>query len=270
MLTRIITALVAICVLIPVLIFASVELFAGITVLKLALALITCIAIFEASECVGTKKVLILFPSVAVGAFLILTTGESLSHYAPVMILLLFLLLFIGVLGHKNYKVETLLVHFAFMFYVVASFGALLLVFSRNGGFFFPLVFFGAWITDTFAYFSGYFFGKHKLIPEVSPKKTVEGAIGGTVFCTASFVIYGIARNCDTKSVILLGVIGFVAALVSQLGDLSASLIKRHYGIKDYGKLFPGHGGVLDRFDSILSVSVLLYLVTELPVGGLF
>ena len=65
---------------------------------------------------------------------------------------------------------------------------------------------------------------------------------------------------------ILLGAIGLVAAVVSQLGDLSASLIKRHYGIKDYGKLFPGHGGVLDRFDSIISVSVLLYLVTELPL----
>ena len=270
MLTRIITAVVAICVLIPVLIFASVELFAGITILKLAMALITCIAIFEVSECVGIKKALVLCPSVAVGAFLILTTKNDLSHYAPVMTLLLFLLFFIGVIGNKSYKVDTLLVHFAFIFYVVASFGALLLVFSRNEGFFFPLVFFGAWITDTFAYFSGYFFGKHKLIPSVSPKKTIEGAIGGTVFCTLSFVIYGIARGCDTKAVILLAVIGLVAAVVSQLGDLSASLIKRHYGIKDYGKLFPGHGGVLDRFDSILSVSVLLYLITELPLGGLF
>ncbi len=270
MLTRIITAVVAICVLIPVLVFASVELFAGITVLKLALALITCIAVFEASECVGTKKPIILCPSIGISATLIFSTGEDLSHYAPVMTLLLFLLFFIGVLGNKSFKVDTLLVHFAFIFYVVASFGALLLVFSRNNGFFFPLVFFGAWITDTFAYFSGYFFGKHKLIPSVSPKKTVEGAIGGTFFCTLSFVIYGIVRECDAKSVILLAVIGLIAAIVSQLGDLSASLIKRHYGIKDYGKLFPGHGGVLDRFDSILSVSVLLYLITELPVGGLF
>ena len=118
--------------------------------------------------------------------------------------------------------------------------------------------------------FSGFFFGRRKLIPEVSPKKTVEGAIGGTVFCTLSLVIYGIAKGCSAKAVILLAAIGLVAAVVSQLGDLSASLIKRHYGIKDYGKLFPGHGGVLDRFDSILSVSVLLYLITELPVGGLF
>ncbi len=266
MLTRIITAVVALCVLIPVLIFANVELFAGITILKLALAVVGCIAIVEAAGCVGAKKPLLVLPALAVGAFLLLTTGNSLSHYAPVMSLLLFLLLFIGVIGHKAYIIDILLVFFAFTFYVVASFGALLLVFSREGGFYFPLVFLGAWITDTFAYFTGVFFGKHKLIPEVSPKKTVEGAIGGTVFCTLSFVIYSIVRGCDTKSVILIGVIGLIAAIVSQLGDLSASLIKRHYGIKDYGKLFPGHGGVLDRFDSILSVSVLLYLVTELPL----
>ena len=266
MLTRIITAVVALCVLIPVLIFANTELFAGITILKLALAVIGCIAIVEAAGCVGAKKPLLVIPSIVAGAFLLLSTGESLSHYAPVMSLLLFLLLFVGVLAHKTYKIDTLLVFFAFTFYVVASFGALLLVFSREGGFYFPLVFLGAWITDTFAYFTGVFFGKHKLIPEVSPKKTVEGAIGGTVFCTLSFVLYSIVKGCDTQSVILLGVIGLIAAVVSQLGDLSASLIKRHYGIKDYGKLFPGHGGVLDRFDSILSVSVLLYLVTELPL----
>jgi phosphatidate cytidylyltransferase len=270
MLTRILTAVIALCVLIPVLIFASFELFAGITVLKLALALVTCIAVMEAADCIGTKKPLLYIPALVASAFLILTTGNSLSHYAPVMILLLFLFLFLGVLRHKEFKVDTIMVFFAFSYYIVASFGALLLVYERLDGFFFPLVFFGAWVTDTFAYFSGFFFGKHKLIPEVSPKKTVEGAVGGTLFCILSFIIYGIVKGCDAKSVVLLAFIGLAAAVVSQLGDLSASLIKRHYGIKDYGKLFPGHGGVLDRFDSILAVSVLLYLITELPVEVFF
>jgi phosphatidate cytidylyltransferase len=73
-------------------------------------------------------------------------------------------------------------------------------------------------------------------------------------------------KGCDIQSIIIIGIIGLLSAIVSQFGDLSASLIKRHYGIKDYGKLFPGHGGVLDRFDSIFAVSVLLYLITELPL----
>ncbi len=267
--TRIITALVALCLLIPVLIFASVEVVFGITVIQIALAVITGVAVIEASGCVGAKNALLTLPSLIATVFLILTTRTSLSHYAPVMALLLFFLLFAGVLGHKKIKVDTVLILFAFVFYIVISFGALLLVFERNDAFFFPLVFFGAWITDTFAYFSGYFFGHHKLIPEVSPKKTVEGAVGGTIFCTLSFVIYGLVRGCDTLQIFILALIGLSSAIVSQLGDLSASLIKRHFGIKDYGKLFPGHGGVLDRFDSILAVSVLLYLVTEL-IGGQF
>ncbi len=270
MLTRIITAVVALCILIPVLMFASTEICCGITVLNAALALIGAVAVFEAAECVGAKKAFLICPSVAASVFLLLTTKENLAHYTPVMALILFLLLFIGVIGNKSFKADTIMVFFAFTFYVVAGFGSLLLLFTRLDGFFFPLVFFGAWVTDTFAYFSGYFFGKHKLIPSVSPKKTVEGAIGGTLFCIISFVGYGIFKGCDTKEIVIVGAIGLVAAVVSQLGDLSASLIKRHYGIKDYGKLFPGHGGVLDRFDSILSVSVLLYLVTELPLGGLF
>lgn len=267
--TRIITALVALCLLIPVLIFASVEVLFGITVIQIALAVITGVAVIEAAGCVGAKSALLTLPSLIATVFLILTTRTNLSHYAPVMALLLFFLLFAGVLGHKKLRVDTVLIFFAFVFYIVISFGALLLVFERNDAFFFPLVFFGAWITDTFAYFSGYFFGRHKLIPEVSPKKTVEGAIGGTIFCTLSFVIYGLVRGCGVTSVIILGIVGLISAVVSQLGDLSASLIKRHFGIKDYGKIFPGHGGVLDRFDSILAVSVLLYLVTEL-IGGQF
>ncbi len=265
--TRIITALVALLILAPVLIFASHKIIWGITVLRVALALVASIAVFEAAGCVGAKKALLLLPCVAISVYLILTTKNSLSHYTPAMILLLFALLFIGVLTHKSIKSDTVLPLFAFVFYIVVSFGALLLVFEREGGFYFPLIFFGAWVTDTFAYFAGVFFGKHKLIPEVSPKKTVEGAVGGTAFCVISFILYGIFR--EGASLIFLALLGLVAAVVSQLGDLSASLIKRHYGIKDYGKLFPGHGGVLDRFDSILAVSTLLYLVTE-TIGGKF
>ena len=107
-------------------------------------------------------------------------------------------------------------------------------------------------------------FGKHKLIPAVSPKKTVEGAIGGTIVCIAFFVGFGAIINHFTQydiSLALLAVAGLVSALVSMIGDLSMSVIKRKHGIKDYGTIFPGHGGVLDRFDSILAVAIVLALL---------
>ena len=128
---------------------------------------------------------------------------------------------------------------------------------SLKGSVYIWLVFIFAWVTDTSAYFSGYFFGKRKLIPEISPKKTVEGAIGGiigTVIFTFCFAIFAGEEN--PFYFIPLAVIGSV---VSQLGDLFASAIKRRYNVKDYGNLIPGHGGVLDRFDSILFTAPLTY-----------
>ena len=119
-------------------------------------------------------------------------------------------------------------------------------------------------MTDIFAYFTGYLLGKHKLIPDVSPKKTVEGSIGGVVFCAVSFVVFGLiynrffASDGAELSIIALAVIGLITSFVAQIGDLSLSVVKRHFGIKDYGWIFPGHGGVLDRFDSIFAVAICL------------
>lgn len=128
------------------------------------------------------------------------------------------------------------------------------------------LVFVAAWVTDTFAYFTGVLFGKHKLVPKISPKKTVEGAIGGIVFCVIAFVVYGIIAGKVTgepMNLITLSVVGFFMSVVSMIGDLIASSIKRTYGIKDYSNLFPGHGGIVDRFDSIMILSPLLLFVVE-------
>ena len=114
-------------------------------------------------------------------------------------------------------------------------------------------------MTDAFAYFTGVFIGKHKLIEDVSPKKTIEGSIGGIFFCTLSFVLIGVITNKffgTHANLVFLAVSGVIVSIVSQVGDLIMSVIKRHYGIKDFGKIFPGHGGVIDRFDSVLIVSL--------------
>lgn len=270
--TRIITAVVALLILLPVLVFASFEIIniagTSITVLKTALALITAIAVLEAASCVKINSAFIKIPACIISAVLILAINTDLSLFTPVFIFFFFFLMFTGVIKNEKFTADTLLSFFAFTFYVTVSFSTLFLLFEKSVALLFPCVFVGAWVTDTFAYFSGYFFGRHKLIPAVSPKKTVEGAVGGTLFCTIGFIIVGVINSLSAKNIIILAVIGLFASVVSQLGDLSASLIKRHWKIKDYGKLFPGHGGILDRFDSILSVSVFLYLVSL--IGGNF
>ena len=133
--------------------------------------------------------------------------------------------------------------------------------FNEDGQFLYLLIFIGAWMTDIFAYFTGVFFGKHKLIEDVSPKKTIEGSIGGIVFCALSFVALGLVADIffdRSANLVFLAIGGVFISIIAQIGDLIMSVIKRHYGIKDYGKIFPGHGGMLDRFDSISAVSVTL------------
>ncbi len=127
----------------------------------------------------------------------------------------------------------------------------------------------GAWLADTGAYFAGTFFGKHKLCPNISPKKTVEGLIGG-VICNGifMFIISLIYQNVIMKGSVsinlpIMGVLGMICALLGLLGDLTASLIKRQCKLKDYGNIMPGHGGIMDRFDSVLFVSPFMLVAFE-------
>lgn len=134
------------------------------------------------------------------------------------------------------------------------------------------MVFILAFVTDTFAYFVGKFLGKTPLTPEISPNKTVAGAVGGTAATIMAMVIYGFVLKhyfAFDLPLYLYGILGFVGAIVSQCGDLTASLIKRKLEIKDYGKLLPGHGGVLDRFDSIIFVLPIVYLFAQLTFSSL-
>ena len=139
--------------------------------------------------------------------------------------------------------------------YLDREYGALIVI----------LVFLISWACDVFAFLVGSLIGKHKLIPEISPKKTVEGSIGGIVFSIIGCILYGLLIDglIDNMTVnyLMLGLIGGILSIVSQLGDLIASLIKREYGVKDYGKIFPGHGGIMDRFDSVLAVSTILLIL---------
>ena len=149
--------------------------------------------------------------------------------------------------------------------YVTVSFTSMALTrYMTNGAYIFGLVFVAAWMCDVFAYFTGRFFGKHKLAPHLSPKKTVEGSIGGILFAVLGCMLYGLVVSKTSglsASYLVLALLGFVLSIISQIGDLWASLIKREHGIKDYSSMLPGHGGVMDRFDSILAISTVLMAI---------
>ena len=269
--TRVITGLVALCVLIPILIFSDTVL------LDIGLAACCALAVFEMLRCVGTvKKLWISVPMRVVSPLLIMSVRplkSAVENFSftqvtlPVLLSAMLYLLAVMVFSKNKITVEDIAVSGFMAAYITAAFASVLFLRDSTGGAYtYLLVFIGAWVTDIFAYFCGMLFGKHKLIPEVSPKKTVEGSICGTLFCGISFILYGILidsmiEQATRTNILVLFAYGIIVAIVSQIGDLCMSAIKRHYGIKDFGKIFPGHGGMLDRFDSILAVSLVLLVL---------
>jgi len=137
---------------------------------------------------------------------------------------------------------------------------------GQSGVFLVWLAFIAAWGADTCAYFTGMLFGKRKLCPELSPKKTIEGAIGGVLGAVVlailfQILVYHYFNYTFDLANSTLAVIVAIAAVLSIFGDLTASAIKRQTGVKDFGKLFPGHGGILDRFDSLLFTAPAIYIM---------
>ncbi len=157
----------------------------------------------------------------------------------------------------------------------VTLFGILYIVFlflfvtlTRNmelGYLYIWLIFIGAWATDTFAYFTGVTIGKTKILPRVSPKKSLEGCIGGVIGCIAAMLLFGLYyKNTISVPLYHFAILGLICGLISQIGDWAASAVKRAVEIKDYGNIMPGHGGVLDRLDSILFTAPVVYFYIRL------
>ncbi len=279
MLKRIITSIVALCVFVPVLIFSDTWIF------PIIMSACAVVGVCEMMFCQGFKKNLFLIiPISLVAAFFplfarysYLSTAAQLSSLRELLKLaisvafVIALYVFgVAVFANKTVNVTDAGLLFATSFYIIAAFTSIVYIhdYIQGGEYIYLLTFICAWVTDIFAYFTGRFLGKHKLIPAVSPKKTVEGAIGGIVFCVGAVVLFGFIiekffnpNGAISANYLILAISGIFISVVSQIGDLIMSVIKRHYGIKDYGKLFPGHGGILDRFDSVLAVSLLLAVI---------
>ena len=177
---------------------------------------------------------------------------------------LLIVLMFVYVFTYPKYQTEQLLAAFFGVFYVAVM---LSFVYRTRmlpmGTYTVWLIFLCSWGCDTCAYCVGVLIGKHKMAPKLSPKKSIEGAVGGVVGAALLAVIYGFvfkdAMGCTTQTIWFMAGICAVGALISMVGDLTASAIKRNYEIKDYGKLIPGHGGILDRFDSVIFTAPIIF-----------
>jgi phosphatidate cytidylyltransferase len=248
------------------------------------MGILAAVGVFEISKCIGwEKKFVLTIPTFIIALALpvlrYFLSGKSkpnsvfmLFAMASAFLLLVYTLAYVMFTKNK-YKLSDALTFFALSVYVIGCFSSVVIVRYTNfvedqGKYMYLIIFLSAWICDTFAYFTGRLLGKHKLIPEISPKKTVEGAIGGIVFTFIAMMGYGcllkFAFKYDGISFVHLAILGLILPIVSQTGDLIASCIKRQYNIKDFGNVFPGHGGVIDRFDSPMLVAPVICLINAI------
>lgn len=263
MLKRCLTAVVFFICILPMFIWNDT------IVLNITISVFSAIASYEVFKITNVKSKFILILNIIVAAVIPLFYSYV-KEYILIICIAYIITLFIYFIFNHN-KIDFVMISQLFFleFYVSIFFSSILA--TRNieniGVYLFFLIFISAWATDIFAYFVGFLFGKHKLCPAISPKKTIEGSVGGVVFTIIAYIGYAIVLtkafdvNVNYFTLVLLGLL---ASAICQFGDLSASLIKRHYGVKDYGKILPGHGGIMDRFDSILFVAPFIYCYCSL------
>ena len=186
----------------------------------------------------------------------------------------LILIMAVYVFTYPKFRSEHVTLAFFGLFYVAFMLSYVYQIrMLEQGAFLVWLVFLCSWGCDTCAYCVGMLIGKHKMSPKLSPKKSVEGAVGGVVGAALLGVIYaafvGSRLESDENYMLIFAVICAVGALISMIGDLAASAIKRNHDIKDYGKLIPGHGGILDRFDSVIFIAPVIYYLAQALMGTL-
>lgn len=181
-----------------------------------------------------------------------------------VILAFMILLMFVYVFAYPKYRANQVMAAFFGLFYVGIMLSYVYQIRTLERGLYLTfLIFLCSWGCDTCAYCVGMLIGKHKMSPVLSPKKSIEGAVGGVVgaaLLTALYCfIFRKPMDIGTVEITVLAVISGIGALISMVGDLTASAIKRNYDIKDYGKLIPGHGGILDRFDSMIITAPIIY-----------
>lgn len=265
---RIISAAVAVVAAIAVLIFADTWLF------NLVVASIAAMALYEFFKATGLVRYRtecgVCFAYASADCFASMLHRNGVMEFFDVRFygfLFVVAMLFLYLKHHDDYIYavpfsmigSTMVISYAFHTLTVMVEG-----FDGFGTFAVVLTLLGAWLADSGAYFTGTFFGKNKLCPDISPKKTIEGVIGGAlcngVLLLLASGVYGSFVNKDiSMHYFVIFLAGILCSLAGLLGDLSMSVVKRQTGIKDFGKVMPGHGGALDRFDSVIIVAPFMY-----------
>lgn len=261
--TRLISGVVLVAAAIPIIV-------AGGIFLYLTMAAVSMIGLFELYRVLKMEREPIGMIGYAGGLcyYVLLWNDESL-YGLPLMIGVTMALMAAFVLTYPRYRTEQIAVGLMGIIYTVVMFSYIYRVrMMEDGVYLVWLIFLSGWGCDTCAYATGMLLGKHHFAPVLSPKKTVEGSIGGVVGAGLLGLLYGLALGSRMEGLTRPGTACFfacaVGALISQIGDLAASAIKRDHEVKDYGNLIPGHGGILDRFDSLLftapAISFALFL----------
>ena len=248
-------------------------LLSGGYVLAAVLLILSEIAYFELMRATGIHQKehrcngieLCGYIAVALHYVLMVLTGNDIRYFLISILFVFFAVMIVYVLTFPKYNAQQAMTAIFSFLYAPMMLSFIYMLRMVPYGRFIVWVPFVAWICDTFAYLCGRAFGKHKLCPKLSPKKTIEGAIGGVIGSVAAGAVFGMVLSKfathDSNMVWIFMVITLVAGMISQIGDLAASGIKRDHQIKDYGNLIPGHGGIMDRYDSVIFVTPMVYLL---------
>lgn len=224
--------------------------------------MLSVMALFELTKALKIDKTAMAWEAYA--ACILLYTVLGCGH--PELIIVIFVAYFTVVMATyvirwPKYEVNTSAKSLFSFFYAVFLMSFLYQIRIMDSGIYYMwLVFISAWGSDTCAYLTGILIGKHKMPGTLSPKKSIEGCIGGGVGAAVIGFIYGMYLKDITLGAVFAGIC-LCGSVISQIGDLAASAVKRNCGIKDYAKLIPGHGGIMDRFDSIMFVSPIIYCI---------
>ena len=250
----------------------AVCLYFGGVVTGIAVAAVSFIGVFEMLRVYKLEKSSLgVVTYIATAFYYIVLIIGWMDIAVIVMTVSLLVYLAIYVIRYPKYNDKQVMTAFLSFFYVPVMFSYVYLMRAMpNGGYLVVLIFLAASGNDTFAYLVGVTLGKHKMFPELSPKKSVEGFIGGVVGATILGMIFGYIYSRHVHPVhhatILFGAACLVGSLPAVIGDLAASAIKRNNNIKDFGNLIPGHGGIMDRIDSILFTAPIMYYVVTFVI----
>ncbi len=237
----------------------------GGALLFAATGIISLIGLFELYRVMKIQRTPLALVGYAAAVFYYGLLWIHAEEYVTLMAIgALMLLMSLYVFAFPKYKTEEITVAFFGVFYVAMMLSYLYQVRQMpDGKYLVWLIFLSSWGCDTCAYCVGMLFGRHRLAPVLSPKKSIEGAIGGAAGAALLGIIYALflgGRMDNTGNPVLAcGAACAIAAVISQIGDLAASAIKRNHNVKDYGHLIPGHGGILDRFDSMIFTAPAIY-----------